>query len=177
MRRDRLTFAMIIGVPIMQLVLFGYAINTDPKQLPTAVIVADDGPIDARDRRGAADLRLLRHRRRRRRPRPTAREQLRARRRQPSSSPFPPASSATLVRGERPQLLVEADATDPAATANALGALSEIVAAALARGDRRPARRASRRARLPVEVDRAPPLQSRGHHRATTSCPACSASS
>jgi len=44
MRRDRLTFAMIIGVPIIQLVLFGYAINTTPKLLPTAAIVAvDDG--------------------------------------------------------------------------------------------------------------------------------------
>jgi ABC-2 type transport system permease protein len=41
MRRDRLTFAMIVGIPILQLALFGYAINTDPKALPT-VIVADD---------------------------------------------------------------------------------------------------------------------------------------
>ena len=45
MRRDRLTFAMIIGIPIIQLVLFGYAINTDPKRLPTAAIVADHGPV------------------------------------------------------------------------------------------------------------------------------------
>ena len=41
MRRDRLTFAMIIGIPIMQLILFGYAINTSPKNLPTAVVAAD----------------------------------------------------------------------------------------------------------------------------------------
>src|SRR5262245_56335799 len=45
MRRDRLTFAMIIGVPLIQLVLFGYAINTDPKQLPTVAILADNGPV------------------------------------------------------------------------------------------------------------------------------------
>src|SRR6185295_4847835 len=45
MRRDRLTFAMIIGVPILQLVLFGYAINTDPKRLPTAAVIADNGPV------------------------------------------------------------------------------------------------------------------------------------
>ena len=44
MRRDRLTFAMMIGIPIMQLVLFGYAINADPKNLPTAVLLADNGP-------------------------------------------------------------------------------------------------------------------------------------
>ena len=42
MRRDRLTFAMMFGVPIMQLLLFGYAINTDPQHLPAAVISADD---------------------------------------------------------------------------------------------------------------------------------------
>ena len=41
MRRDRLTFAMMVGVPIMQLVLFGYAINGDPKRLPAAIVVAD----------------------------------------------------------------------------------------------------------------------------------------
>ena len=41
MRRDRLTFAMMIGVPLMQLILFGYAINTDPKHLPAALLVAD----------------------------------------------------------------------------------------------------------------------------------------
>ena len=41
MRRDRLTFAMIVGIPILQLVLFGYAINTDPKALPTAIVDHD----------------------------------------------------------------------------------------------------------------------------------------
>src|SRR6516165_3699580 len=41
MKRDRLTFAMIVGIPILQLVLFGYAINTDPKDLPTAVVDYD----------------------------------------------------------------------------------------------------------------------------------------
>ena len=45
LRRDRLTFAMLIGVPIMQLVLFGYAINGDPRQLPTALVALDDGPL------------------------------------------------------------------------------------------------------------------------------------
>ena len=45
MRRDRLTFAMMVGVPIMQLVLFGYAINTDPKSLPTALVVAESSPL------------------------------------------------------------------------------------------------------------------------------------
>src|SRR5437868_1965712 len=44
MRRDRLTFAMIVGIPILQLALFGYAINTDPKALPTVVVVQDASP-------------------------------------------------------------------------------------------------------------------------------------
>ncbi len=44
MRRDRITFAMMVGVPLMQLVLFGYAINSDPKSLPTAIVMADSSP-------------------------------------------------------------------------------------------------------------------------------------
>src|SRR3546814_8659134 len=47
MRRDRLTFAMMLGIPVMQLLLFGYAINTNPRELPTAVIAADHG-VEAR---------------------------------------------------------------------------------------------------------------------------------
>src|SRR6059058_4693571 len=44
MRRDRLTFAMMLGIPLLQLTLFGYAINSDPRHLPTAVLLADSGP-------------------------------------------------------------------------------------------------------------------------------------
>ena len=44
MRRDRLTFAMLVGIPLMQLMLFGFAINADPKALPTAVRIADHSP-------------------------------------------------------------------------------------------------------------------------------------
>ena len=44
MRRDRVTFGMMVGIPIIQLILFGFAINSDPKHLPTAVLVADNGP-------------------------------------------------------------------------------------------------------------------------------------
>src|SRR5271156_6853697 len=44
MRRDRLTFAMMVGIPLVQLTLFGYAINSDPKHLPTALRLADQGP-------------------------------------------------------------------------------------------------------------------------------------
>src|SRR5574337_2108585 len=44
MRRDRVTFGMMIGIPLIQLILFGFAINADPKRLPTAVLLADYGP-------------------------------------------------------------------------------------------------------------------------------------
>src|SRR5881392_1082152 len=44
MRRDRLTFGMMVGIPLIQLVLFGYAINSDPRHLPAAVLLADNGP-------------------------------------------------------------------------------------------------------------------------------------
>ena len=44
MRRDRITFAMMIGIPLLQLMLFGYAINSDPKHLPTALRLGDQGP-------------------------------------------------------------------------------------------------------------------------------------
>ncbi len=44
MRRDRLTFGMMIGIPLLQLTLFGFAINSDPKHLPAAVLLADRGP-------------------------------------------------------------------------------------------------------------------------------------
>src|ERR1041384_1933941 len=44
LKRDRLTFGMIIGIPVLQLILFGYAINADPKRLPTAVLSADSSP-------------------------------------------------------------------------------------------------------------------------------------
>jgi ABC-2 type transport system permease protein len=50
MRRDRITFAMMVGVPLMQLILFGYAINSDPKSLPTAVVMGDSSPFVALDR-------------------------------------------------------------------------------------------------------------------------------
>ena len=43
-KRDRLTFGMIVGIPIIQLLLFGFAINSDPKHLPTAVVMGDPGP-------------------------------------------------------------------------------------------------------------------------------------
>jgi len=130
MRRDRLTFAMIIGIPIIQLVLFGYAINTDPKRLPTAVIVADHGPlsraiITAMQTSNYFDFGESR---------PTeaeAREML-ARGDVSFIVTIPADFERKFVRGERPQLLIEADATDPAASAGGLGAMQAILTGVLA---------------------------------------------
>ena len=74
MRRDRLTFAMMVGMPIMQLMLFGFAINTDPKHLPTGGAGRRPQPVRAHAGRGAAEHRLLPHRApaRQRSARPTA---------------------------------------------------------------------------------------------------------
>ena len=60
MRRDRLTFGMMVGIPVIQLVLFGFAINSDPKHLPTAVLMRRHALYRALHRGGAAEHRLFR---------------------------------------------------------------------------------------------------------------------
>ena len=69
MRRDRITFAMMLGVPLLQLMLFGFAINNDPKALPAALVTASHDPLQPGDGLGAGADRLLplqpRHRQRR----------------------------------------------------------------------------------------------------------------
>lgn len=129
MRRDRLTFAMMAVIPIMQLVLFGFAINADPKRLPAAVLAADDSPFArtlvaamvnsgyfemARAARSEAEL-----------------NDLLAEGRVQFAVTIPAGFGRDLLRGTRPVLLVEADATDPAATSNALASLTQIARSAL----------------------------------------------
>ena len=129
MRRDRVTFAMMIVVPLMQLLLFGFAINSDPHHLPTLVEMADDGPVsrailsgmrtssyfafqgvvtgpDAGDRAlrdGTANFVVV----------------------------IPPRFERDVVRGLSPQVLLSADASDPAAAGSAVAALTGIVRIAL----------------------------------------------
>ena len=124
MRRDRITFAMMVGIPVMQLILFGFAINTDPKRLPTVVFNAspsaytrsfvasmeNSGYFDvltspatvakAREAMAIGDVQFI--------------------------VSIPPNFSRQLVRGEKPALLLEADASDPAATGNAISALNSL---------------------------------------------------
>jgi ABC-2 type transport system permease protein len=130
MRRDRVTFGMMIGIPIMQLLLFGFAINSDPKHLPTLVEMADDGPIaravvmgmqtsdyfdfigivtsqqegDRALREGSANFVLV----------------------------VPPNFERDVVRGLNPDILLSADASDPAAASGAVAAMSGIIDTAIA---------------------------------------------
>lgn len=130
MRRDRITFAMMIMLPVVQTLLLGYAINTDPRHMPTVVELRDDGPLvrdiiaglvnssyfditattkdpaeaDAMLRSGRANFLLI----------------------------VPEHFEEKLVRGERPELLFAADASDPVAAGGPVGALSVIVQRALA---------------------------------------------
>jgi ABC-2 type transport system permease protein len=130
MRRDRLTFGMMIGVPLMQLILFGYAINTDPKHLPTAMLVADQGTfarslIRALENSGYFEIV-------RQATSEAEADELLVRGDVQFVVSIPEDFERDLLRGQRPVVLVEADASDPVATGNALAALARLNRTALA---------------------------------------------
>ncbi len=126
LRRDRITFGMIVGIPIVQLLLFGYAINTEPKHLPTAVVSADHSEFTrsllaalktssyfdfvaelpseaaARDALARGDVKFVVN--------------------------IPADFTRRLLRAARPAVLIEADATDPAAAGAALAAVGQLAA-------------------------------------------------
>jgi ABC-2 type transport system permease protein len=124
MRRDRLTFAMMIGVPIMQLVLFGFAINTDPKGLPAAVVAAESSPFSrslVRALENTGYFKIV--------ATPATVEEadrLLALGKVQFVLQVPEDFSRRLQRGDHATVLVQADATDPAATSNALSALQQV---------------------------------------------------
>ncbi|MDA8171012.1 MAG: ABC transporter permease [Nitrospiraceae bacterium] len=129
MRRDRLTLGMMAGIPVLQLLLFGYAINANPKHLPTAVLMADNGP------QGRTLLYALENSSyfdfvRRVKTEPEGRRLL-ARGDVQFVVNIPENFTRDFLRGARPAILVEADATDPVATVNALAALNAAVNGAL----------------------------------------------
>ena len=120
MKRDRVTFGMMIGIPLMQLIIFGFAINADTKHLPAAIRSADQGPF-ARTLivalKNSGYFNLVREA-------PTESEAQRLL--QLGDVQFiiniPEDFSRRLLRGERPTVLIEADATDPAAVGPAVSA-------------------------------------------------------
>ncbi len=123
LKRDRLTFGMIVGIPIIQLLLFGFAINSDPKHLPTAIVMADPGPfarsyvaamqnsdyfkivgsVDEKEANALLDRSQVQF-----------------------VVTFPPGFHRDLVRGKAPTLLVEVDATDPMAAGGAISVLNKL---------------------------------------------------
>ncbi len=131
MRRDRLTFAMMLGIPLIQLTLFGFAINTDPKNLPTVVLSADHSVFSRSLIRGLENSGYFRITGTL--PSEAEAEKLLALGRVQFVVNIPENFARKLMRGERPVLLVEADATDPAATSNAITALFNLNQTALAR--------------------------------------------
>lgn len=129
MRRDRLTFGMMVGIPLLQLILFGYAINSDPKRLPSAVLLADNGP------QGRTLLYAIQNSGyfnfvRQVKTETEGRDAL-ARGEVQFVINIPENFSRDLLRGERPAILVEADATDPGTTSNAISSLTAVLTTAL----------------------------------------------
>ncbi len=129
MRRDRGTFALMVGVPIIQLLMFGFAINTDPRHLPTAVHIADDSTYArslAAALRNSTYFDIVANARS-----PQEGDRMLDRGDVSFVITIPVNFSRDLVRGLKPQLLIQADATDPSAASNALAAITELGIAAL----------------------------------------------
>jgi ABC-2 type transport system permease protein len=127
--RDRLTYAMIIGIPIIQLLLFGYAINSDPKHLPTAVLVQDNGQfarsvLGALQRSDYFDLRYVARS-------PAEMDEMIERGSVQFAITIPGDFTRRVIRRDDAQILVEADASDPAATGGAVAALAQLPTYAL----------------------------------------------
>ncbi len=124
LKRDRMTFAMLIGIPFMQLMLFGYAINADPKHLPSAVVMGDDGPY------ARTFLKSLEN---------TGYFRFTVKAESYEEAAFlmksgevlyivtiPEDFTKELVRGESPKVLLEVDATDPIASSGAMSAAFQV---------------------------------------------------
>jgi ABC-2 type transport system permease protein len=150
LRRDRVSFIMIVMLPLMQLILFGYAINTTPRNLPTAVLLQESSDVG---RSILAALQNTQYFRVTRQLHDTAEfDRVLASGEVLFAIEIPANFERALRRGDRPALLIAADATDPVASGSALGALNQIVTTAL-RNDRL------------IPESTAPPFEVRAHAR------------
>jgi ABC-2 type transport system permease protein len=150
LRRDRVSFGMIVMLPLMQLILFGYAINTTPRNLPTAVLLQESSDVG---RSILAALQNTQYFRVTRQLHDTAEfDRVLASGEVLFAIEIPANFERALRRGDRPALLIAADATDPVASGSALGALNQIVQTAL-RNDRS------------IPEFTAPPFEVRAHAR------------
>lgn len=129
MRRDKVTFAMMVGIPLIQLILFGFAINLNPRHLPTAIVGADYSQMSRRilsSMENSTYFKFIS-------PVSTEKEahELLKTGQVQFVVNFPPTFSHDLVKGLHPTLLLEADATDPAATSRAVSVFSDLANIAL----------------------------------------------
>lgn len=130
MRRDRPTFAIMILMPIIQLILFGYAINTDPRHMPAVVEMREDGPLTraflaSLTQSSYVDIVAVTQRAE------DGEAMIRSGRANFLIS-IPEGFERRLVRGERPEILIAADASDPVAAGGALSAIERIAQSAFA---------------------------------------------
>ncbi len=129
LRRDRVSFAMIIVIPLVQLMLFGYAINTTPRDLPTAVLLQEQSDLS---RSILAALENTKYFKVTMLPHTEAEvDQLLASGTVLFAIEIPANFERSVRRGDKPAMLVEADATDPVAAGTALGALGQVLQTAL----------------------------------------------
>ena len=127
--RDRLTYAMMLGMPVIQLLLFGYAINTEPRHLPTAVLVQEDSVlarsmVSALDHSAYFDLAAQARS-------PAELDEMIRQGRVQFAVTIPADFTRRVARADQAQILVEADATDPSATGGAVAALAALPTQAL----------------------------------------------
>jgi ABC-2 type transport system permease protein len=146
--RDRLTYAMILAVPIAQLLLFGYAINSDPRNLP-AMVLDQDRSVYSRSVLSALDntryFRFVQSA-----DSPAQLDAALSSGQVQFAVTVPPDFGRRVVRGDHPQILIEADASDPTTVGSAVGAAGGLPGQALSHDLKGPL--ADRSARAPFEV-------------------------
>lgn len=128
LKRDRLTMAMLVAIPLIQLILFGYAINGDPKHLPTVVAALDNGPLSrsvirAIENTGYFDIKAIVSEAEAERQISEGLVQF--------AIVLPSDFSRKLLRGEQPVIAVYGDASDPSTSGGAISALNQLPAQAL----------------------------------------------
>ena len=130
LRRDRVSFAMIVMIPVMQLLLFGFAINTTPRHLPTAVLLQEDSDLARSILKALENTAYFRFTRE---VHDVAEfDDLLLSGKVLFGVEIPRGFERAVRRGDRPALLIAADATDPVAAGSALGALGTVMQTALA---------------------------------------------
>lgn len=129
MRRDRLTFAMMVGIPMMQLILFGFAINTNPKHLPTAILTADHSVYTRAFIQGLKNTTYFEVSHEVNSEKEA--ERLVSENKVLFLFSIPSDFTSRLLRRENPSILLEADATDPIATSSALSAIKTMAESVL----------------------------------------------